>query len=310
MLVSVMIRTKNRPDMLSEAIASVAAQSHSEVELLVFNDGGVDVSAVLPTTAQGAIQKSHYQESCSGIGRSAAANVLLEAACGQYLIFLDDDDWLLQSHLESLSAQLQKSPDAIAAYSDVTCVNRDSYGVYQEVHRFSADYDPLRLAYVNYLPIHSVLFRREAVDRGCRFDPALEAYEDWAFWVRLAREGRFVRSQGATAVYRLDSGSGFGCPESSAIISRERLLAFVKSVRHHWSDEQLLAMLELYGYQERCHALEKEKLLSEERAVAAELRVEGFERQLEMLQKSTSWRLTAPLRSVFSVLRGCSRAQK
>lgn len=310
-IVSILVRTRDRAGLLREALASVAAQTQVGIELLVVNDGGQPVGDVVAEQARGAVVAHRYVDCMPGKGRSHAANRLLEMARGTYLMFLDDDDWWLPTHVARLVAALDAQPQKVAAYADVSCVRRDAAGEYVEVSRFESDYDALRLGYESFLPIHAVLFRRAVVEAGCRFDEALDAYEDWGFWLQVARLGEMCRVPGVSAVYRLDSGAGFGCPESAQAISRERLLAFVRSARAHWSDAQLVAMLGLLGHKYRADGLETALSAARGELAAAQGERAQLARalalcrdEIEGMRRSRSWRITRPLRWLSGRLRG------
>ena len=64
-------------------------------------------------------------------------------------------------------------------------------------------FDATRLWLANYLPIHAVLFARDLVAAGARFDEDLEVYEDWDFWRQLAERQTFLHVGGVSATYRL-----------------------------------------------------------------------------------------------------------
>ncbi len=239
-LVSFIVRTKNRPSMLREAIRSIAQQTHSHIELLVINDGGDDVSTLIEEEAIGSIRRIHHLHNPVSLGRARAANLGLEHASGDYIGFLDDDDWLLPEHVQFLIARLDAAPAAIAAYSGVEMVHFEN-GHETQMHVFNDAFDPLRLAYNNFMPIHAVLFRRRAIERGCLFDEQLEQYEDWHFWLQLARLGTFVHVNDITAKYRMTQGSGFGLPYSGVDVSLA-MNRFVEASRAVWDTSQLRHM--------------------------------------------------------------------
>ena len=87
-LVSVIITTYNRPDYLQEAIASVAAQTHSNLEILVVDDGSKDNYAE-PMCEPYANCSYHYKENG---GLSSARNYGIQLAKGEFVAILDDDD--------------------------------------------------------------------------------------------------------------------------------------------------------------------------------------------------------------------------
>ena len=239
-LVSVIMRTMNRPEMLREAVRSVASQTHSSIELLVVNDGEADFSSLLDEEATGSIRTLRNLKNTGTHGRAQAANLGLQHANGEFIAFLDDDDWLLPEHISRLLVALREAPSAIAAYSGVDMVRfEDGHEIF--MHRFNDPFDALRLGYNNFMPIHAVLFRRQAIERGCALDPQLDMFEDWHFWLQLARLGAFVHVDDISAKYRSARGSGIGLPSAEHDVSAA-MLRFVEASRDVWSAEQLRHM--------------------------------------------------------------------
>ena len=93
--IDVVVRTRNRPHLLRDALESVRAQVHAPSRLIVVNDGGVSVAEVCAASGL-AIDLVEYGESR---GRSAAAQIGLERCAASHAVFLDDDDLLLPEHL-------------------------------------------------------------------------------------------------------------------------------------------------------------------------------------------------------------------
>ncbi|HDH97534.1 MAG TPA: glycosyltransferase family 2 protein, partial [Deltaproteobacteria bacterium] len=90
-LVSVIVRTKERPDLLREALASLAAQTYSPVEAVIVNDGGMDVAEIVDDFLSDIDHIRYIHQSENG-GRACAANMGLQSAKGEWIGFLDDDD--------------------------------------------------------------------------------------------------------------------------------------------------------------------------------------------------------------------------
>lgn len=199
-LVSVMVRSLGR-EYLAAALESVAAQSYPSIELVV-----VAVKPDHPPLAEraGSVEIKAIR-SDKPIARSRAANLALDAAGGQYLLFLDDDDWLMPDHIGRLVRQLQASAPARVAYTGVALVDKAGQPIGQV---FDMPFDGVRQLAGNLTPIHAVMFDALLRDNGCRFDETLDRYEDWDFWLQLAQRSLFVHLPGVSAVYRIHDSSG------------------------------------------------------------------------------------------------------
>ncbi len=221
-LVSVLIRSRGRQE-LSEALRSVAAQTYGNIEICVLNVTGKTHPA-LPE-ALGCVPLRLLEPGCA-LGRSAAANALLDAARGDFALFLDDDDWLLPSHIATLAGALAQHPAAVVAYGDTVCSEQDAAGNWHELRRFTGEVQREALPFENRLPIHAVLFRRAAVT-SARFDPAFDLFEDWDWWLQLALLGEFVHVPGVGAVYRIHAEGGQGV-RADAVKARAALEQVVR----------------------------------------------------------------------------------
>lgn len=210
LLVTLIIRSMNRPS-LAAALDSIAQQRYAPIEIVVVAAAGAE-HPELPGEYAG--RPLVFVPSATRLRRSAAANAGLLAARGELLGFLDDDDILLPGHVDALVATLESHPEAIAAYGRVRAENAAG----EMLREFGRPFDPVDLSLENFLPIHSVLFRRTVLEAGARFDPDLDLCEDWDFWQQLALQGEFVFHDEVTAIYRIEGTSGFalqGDPEAA-----------------------------------------------------------------------------------------------
>lgn len=206
-LVSVIIRSSGREAFLQRALDSVCVQTYPHCEIVLVDASGRGIH--LPV----AQMRLPVRVVSDGVPllRSRAANRGLETAQGQYLIFLDDDDWFAPDHIAALVERLEQEPQAVAAYAGVSCVEwRD--GQWQEVRRYHSAYDPVWLLLENTIPIHALLFRHSACVQtaACRFDEGLDIFEDWDFWLQLQQHGPFLYRDAVSAYYRIHAGSGAG----------------------------------------------------------------------------------------------------
>jgi LmbE family N-acetylglucosaminyl deacetylase/glycosyltransferase involved in cell wall biosynthesis len=203
-LVSVIVRTKDRPALLANALTCIAAQTYANIEIVLVNDGGEDVKDVALSLAGGIPVTYIAHEKTQG--RAAAANAGMKAARGLYLNFLDDDDVFYANHIETLTRRLQSDGGHIA-YG--TVVSAYFYGspeypqhCIRRVVNHDVDFDPDRLLFQNYIPIMAVLFHREVPQKVGGFDEGLDLFEDWDFWIRASRRYQFHHVDKATAEYR------------------------------------------------------------------------------------------------------------
>jgi glycosyltransferase involved in cell wall biosynthesis len=209
-LVSIVIRSANRPELV-QALASLAVQTYTNIEIILVDVAGHEEFDT-PSHWSGSLPL-HIASTGQPLNRGAAANLGLDRARGDYIAFLDDDDWLLPDHVELLVAALREQPANQVAYAGVICRSEISPGVWDTVRIYNDPYDPVRLLIENYLPMHAVLFDARLLAKGPRFDETLRVYEDWDFWIQLSLLTNFIHVDGITAVYRISATSGFGVRE-------------------------------------------------------------------------------------------------
>lgn len=238
-LVSILIRTHNRPVTLARAVQSVIEQTYRPLELVIINDGGEKLDAELLNKITDNGIKLNVINLTENQGRAYAANKAMEQAKGAALLFLDDDDWIDSGHIIKLEEALERNPDILAAYSDTACITSPTDTEIKKV--FDYEFDPLRLAFENYLPIHAVLFRNNTLTQTCKFNTELNIYEDWNFWVQLASVGKMKRVPGITAWYSAQlSGVGF----SNAPVDYTAATAeFFKQSCQYYTDQQISIIL-------------------------------------------------------------------
>lgn len=121
MRISVVLPTHNRPELLREAIASVSNQTWPDWELIVVDDG-----STLPVQREGEDgidQSVKWLRNESPMGLSSARNRGIEAAQGEIVTFLDDDDLLTENSLVIIAEQFQQNQDLECLF-----INIDPFG--------------------------------------------------------------------------------------------------------------------------------------------------------------------------------------
>jgi len=114
-LVSVLVPTFNRPSYFSEALASTLHQSYKNLQVIVINDGGEDVSDIVNFYSDPRVVFIDRKENR---GKAASLNEALATAKGKYIAYLDDDDLYYPNHIETLVDALENQTDRQVAYTD------------------------------------------------------------------------------------------------------------------------------------------------------------------------------------------------
>jgi GT2 family glycosyltransferase len=236
--VSLLIRTRDRKDLLTETLASVKAQTWPALEVIIVNDGGEDFSSHVVSAESPVVR---WINNSGDHGRSHAANLALAQATGQYCLFLDDDDLIDPGHIETLVRALTDQQEYRLAYSAIRTMTS---GVEETEPSFAYPYDPVRLMIENFIPIHAVLFERCLLDEGFRFDPAFDRFEDWDFWLQIAQTHSFLYVDQCTGIYRVNPTSGFGAKDGTGEDIDTHRLALYRKWLGRWSPEQLLRLFD------------------------------------------------------------------
>jgi glycosyltransferase involved in cell wall biosynthesis len=200
---------RGREAVLEQAVRSVLDQTHTDVELVVVEDGSAEVAPVLEGPRAGSrVAVVHLP--IAGAGRAAAGNAGVDRATGDLLGFVDDDDELFPGHVAALAEELAKASTAPAAYaaaietrSVTLCEHPLRLGDVGERVQDPVPFSRERLWQGNFMPIQAVLFRRAAWETCGGFDESLPYLEDWDLWLRFAMLGDFIAVGEVTSRYRV-----------------------------------------------------------------------------------------------------------
>ena len=337
-LVSVICRSIGRTE-LQQALQSVNAQSYSNIEVVLVDAAGNglgEAATYCPDLTLVEVADGKRR------ARSQAANAGLDASRGEYLMFLDDDDWLAPAHIHNLVTCLQQS-SCQAAFSNTQKTDHKGNAVN---YVFRNTYDPVLLMRDNYIPIHAMLFERTLLDNACRFDEAFDIYEDWDFWLQLNQHTDFAHVDEITAFYREGGESETAAVDTSARYGADTLLgkgraAIFDKWLARWTGTQLNQLLgsldksaelqqlaadlhtarvdldaaidkqnQLQGEleQARQHLTNKEQQLNDlqQHAENQAQHINEISQTLHAIYNSPSWKLMGPFRRVHRSLKSTS----
>jgi GT2 family glycosyltransferase len=283
-LVTVVVRTKDRPAFLKEAVASLRAQTSQDFETLVVNDGGASPrpEGLLPHPGRGL----RILETAPPHGRARALNTGVGAARGRFVAFLDDDDLWRPEHVETLARFLSQPHGYRAAYTDAERVlyTLGDDGVYRETRALpleSRDTVPERLLYRNHVPLICLMAERSALLEAGPFDETFDLYEDWEHLIRLAKVARIHHIRRTTAVYRTRD-DGTNATTASPWLGARSQEARARVYEMHWTDRSPATEIALMdGLDLEVRTLEARLAALEAEAAALRPAVEGARQRAE-----------------------------
>jgi len=185
--VTVFIPVHNRQDYVRVAVNSILAQSYSDFELLVVDDGSTDhTRAVLDACTDPRLRVVSHE---ANLGIPAARNRGLELARGEYIALLDSDDHAYPRRLQRQVGFLDTHPGIAQVGS--WCSFMDSEGrMLEKVRRQPLAPEDVHAHMLFHCPIinRTVMARTEALRRR-RYDPAFSRCQDYAMHARLITDG-------------------------------------------------------------------------------------------------------------------------
>lgn len=191
-LITVIIPCYNQGIYLSEAVASVFDQTHTEWECIIVNDGSTDNTEQVAMEWTKFDKRFHYLKKSNG-GLSSARNAGLSNANGEYVQFLDADDMITSTKFSKQLSALNGKPSKTVAISD-------HYPFDHTTKEFTPRmYTPPFLDEQNFkkeivtewefrrsIPPHNLLIPRSIlVENNLRFQESLPTHEDWTLWCQL-----------------------------------------------------------------------------------------------------------------------------
>lgn len=184
-MISVVIPVYNGAKYIAQAVESVWAQDYAPLEVIVVDDGSTDeTAAVLDSLEkQGPLRVIRQSNS----GRSAARNRGIRESSGEWIAFLDADDYWLPGKLNAQFSALEKGQGDFA-YSGTVVVDDDGRWIRERPVTPSSCLIN-ELIWGNRFATPTVVVRKSLLQVTGAFDETLSVGEDWDLWLRLAAYG-------------------------------------------------------------------------------------------------------------------------
>jgi tetratricopeptide (TPR) repeat protein len=224
-LVSIVIRSMDRPT-LERAVQTAARQTWRNIEIVVVAACG-DVHRPLHEIILG--RPVRMVQLHRRLPRPEAANAGLEAARGEWIIFLDDDDEFMPAHIEKLLAAPHTRNERV-----LFCATRALDQKGKLLGYISHDGNHVQLYFHSRATVAATLIHRSLIDEGVRFDPEFPVHEDHDFQVNCATRTEFLFVKQATCVWNAQAGDS-GCGLGGKNDNPEQRIESIVRVRKKWS---------------------------------------------------------------------------
>jgi glycosyltransferase involved in cell wall biosynthesis/SAM-dependent methyltransferase len=203
-LISVIIPCYNHGQYLPEAVASIWRQQYAATEIIVVDDGSSDNTRQISEQLEGVTYLYQHNQ-----GLSAARNTGIRASKGEYLVFLDADDWLFEGAFATNLAYLQQHPEAAFVSGGHEKIDEHK-NLLEEVQVVVEKDHYLHLLEGNYIGMHATLMYRRWVFNELLFDTSLKACEDYDLYLKIARNHPVLHHTHKIAAYRIHTSNMSG----------------------------------------------------------------------------------------------------
>jgi glycosyltransferase involved in cell wall biosynthesis len=229
-LVSIVIPTCNRSNLLPRALRSALDQTYQNIEVIIVDDASADDT---PQTVAGINDpRIRYMRHETNMGTSGSRNTAIKNARGKYIGFLDDDDEFDRSKIEKqLNVFAKKSDNTGIVYCGWN-FTYDNKAVFEFFPRYKGNVFERILAN-NIMSASTVLVRSECFKKTGLFDTGLKNWEDWDMWIRIARYFDFDFVPGILMTYHVH-GQQKSTSLQNSIIDRQALIEKYRAdLLHH-----------------------------------------------------------------------------
>ena len=194
LLFTVIIPVYNREKLITRSIASVISQTYTNFEIICINDGSTDNSEGMINAIQ---QKDHRVKLITlkkNSGRCIARNKGILEAKGDWLCFLDSDDYYLENHLETLCNLIKKNPD-YDAYCTSQSINKANPNSHLE--------KVTELKLIHFLRTNPIQINQLCISKNVNLlfpNERIPISEDWFFFRMLAQNTTILKSSIVTNI--------------------------------------------------------------------------------------------------------------
>ncbi len=202
--VSVVMAVYNGEKYLKEAIDSVLAQTYTEFEFIIINDGSTDNTAKILQSIVDSRVKIISQENT---GAARARNNAIAIAKGNYIAIIDSDDVCLEDRLEQQLNFLKNNPEYVLVGSNAIVIDKEGKEIYISSLPTS-HLDIVKNLKVNCFYNSAVCFQKDVFNRAGGYNELFyNNLEDVLLWILMSKMGKVGNLSKALIRYRMSPHS-------------------------------------------------------------------------------------------------------
>lgn len=240
---SVIIPTYNRANIISKTISSIINQSYRNIEIIVIDDGSTDNTKTIIEQFNDDRLKYFWK---SNEGRTIARNHGLSLATGDYINYIDSDDYVLPNHFVLASEFILKNnPDVFHTSYKIVNEKNELISIYKPVKNINQE-----LLKGNLLACLSVIIRKEvAQEYKWEKNRDLTNGEDWLLWLKISSKYTILQIPVCTTcVVNHSQRSVFSFNENRMLKSAQLLKQYLIEDEYFINKNGKLLVNRIYGH--------------------------------------------------------------
>ena len=192
--VSICIPTYNRKDYLKETLETVFAQTYTDYEVVIVDDGSTDGTDQMIADMSENIRYFKQENA----GDAAARNTLIKMAQGEYITFIDSDDLLYPDSVERLFNSIKDCDGKACGYGDY--IRIDENGNELPTRHKELPSGDITVELFQQILVHSCgsIFPKDALVKKDGFNSSLRVCSDYQNWLELSTEYKFIAQSDPT----------------------------------------------------------------------------------------------------------------
>ncbi|HEX6047370.1 MAG TPA: glycosyltransferase [Pyrinomonadaceae bacterium] len=206
--VTVVVPVYNSARYIAQALDSIQAQTFTDYEVIVVNDGSSDRDELEQILKSHPLPVIYISQENKGV--SAARNAAIRIAKGEFYAQLDADDQWTPDYLDVQLGMLSNNPDAVLVYPNATIVSDGSEATleFMKISPSEGDVNFESLVRQQCVVMTCVTARISAIRGAGMFDESLRSCEDFDLWLRIVKTGgKIIYHRRPLVLYRRHEGS-------------------------------------------------------------------------------------------------------